>query len=184
MCRRASAGRSRLRPPHRIGGRPSGKSRQRPALEQTAAEADSTAAAQNASADALEQQAAAARAALPYPQRAEAQAALDALEASRTALRTGMEQAQHSLKQAEQAYAAAKAAVDALQTQQATAETAGPAQPLEFLQAEQARLAAAALPCGSRPSSWPHSCCPTALRQKNTAQPLPPAPSWNSAGSG
>ncbi|MEJ3689126.1 SMC family ATPase, partial [Faecalibacterium sp. HTF-75H] len=57
------------------------KSRQRPALEQTAAEADSTAAAQNASADALEQQAAAARAALPYPQRAEAQAALDALEA-------------------------------------------------------------------------------------------------------
>ena len=117
--------------------------RQRPALEQAAAEADSTAAAQNASADALEQQAAAARAALPYPQRAEAQAALDALEASRTALRTGMEQAQHSLKQAEQAYAAAKAAVDALQTQQATAETAGPAQPLEFLQAEQARLAAA-----------------------------------------
>ena len=77
------------------------KSRQRPALEQAAAEADSTAAAQNASADALEQQAAAARAALPYPQRAEAQAALDALEASRTALRTGMEQAQHSLKQAE-----------------------------------------------------------------------------------
>ena len=68
---------------------------------------------------------------------------MDALEASRTALRTGMEQAQHSLKQAEQAYAAAKAAVDALQTQQATAETAGPAQPLEFLQAEQARLAAA-----------------------------------------
>ena len=119
------------------------KSRQRPALEQAAAEADSTAAAQNASADALEQQAAAARAALPYPQRAETQAALEALEASRTVLRTGMEQAQHSLKQAEQAYAAAKAAVDALQTQQATAETAGPAQPLEFLQAEQARLAAA-----------------------------------------
>ena len=120
------------------------KSRQRPALEQAAAEADSTAAAQNASADALEQQTAAARAALPYPQRAEAQAALDALEASRTALRTGMERAQHSLKQAEQAYAAAKAAVDALQTQQATAETAGPAQPLEFLQAEQAYAAAKA----------------------------------------
>ena len=67
--------------------------------------------------NALEQQAAAARAALPYPQRAEAQAALDALEASRTALRTGMERAQHSLKQAEQAYAAAQAAVDALQAQ-------------------------------------------------------------------
>ena len=117
------------------------KSRQRPALEQTAAEADSTAAAQNASADALEQQAAAARAALPYPQRAEAQAALDALEASRTALRTGMEQAQHSLKQAEQAYAAAKAAVDALQAQQtAAAQAAVPAQPLEDLQARQTRL--------------------------------------------
>ena len=143
VCRRASAGRSRLRPPHRIGGRPSGKKPPAPGTGTAAAEADSTAAAQNASADALEQQAAAARAALPYPQRAEAQAALDALEASRTALRTGMERAQHSLKQAEQAYAAAKAAVDALQTQQATAETAGPAQPLEFLQAEQARLAAA-----------------------------------------
>ena len=39
-------------------------------------------------------------------------------------------------------------------------------------------------PCASRNSSWQHSCCPTALRQKNTAQPLPPAPSWNSAGSG
>lgn len=117
------------------------KSRQRPALEQAAAEADSTAAAQNASADALEQQAAAARAALPYPQRAEAQAALDALEASRTALRTGMEQAQHSLKQAEQAYAAAKAAVDALQAQQtAAAQAAVPAQPLEDLQARQTRL--------------------------------------------
>jgi len=38
--------------------------------------------------------------------------------------------------------------------------------------------------CASRHSSWQHSCCPTALRQKNTAQPLPPAPSWNSAGSG
>ena len=38
--------------------------------------------------------------------------------------------------------------------------------------------------CASRNSSWQHSCCPTALRQKNTAQPLPPAPSWNSAGSG
>ena len=185
VCRRVSAGRSRLRPPHRIGGRPSGKSRQRPALEQAAAEADSTAAAQNASADALEQQAAAARAALPYPQRAEAQAALDALEASRTALRTGMEQAQHSLKQAEQAYAAAKAAVDALQTQQATAETTGPAQPLEFLQAEQVRLPPPpALPCGSRPSSWPHSGCPTVQPLKNTA-PLPKrALSLNSAGSG
>lgn len=95
-----------------------------------------------------------------------------------------MEQAQHSLKQAEQAYAAAKAAVDALQTQQATAETAGPAQPLEFLQAEQARLAAAALPCGSRPSSWPHSGCPTVQPLKNTA-PLPKrALNLNSAGSG
>jgi exonuclease SbcC len=95
------------------------KSRQRPALEQAAAEADSTAAAQNASADALEQQAAAARAALPYPQRAEAQAALDALEASRTALRTGMEQAEAARRAAENAVAAAEAAVQALQDQQA-----------------------------------------------------------------
>ena len=73
----------------------------------------------------------------------QAQAALDLLEADRTALRAGMEQAEAALRTAQQNYAAAKAAVDALQTQQATAETTGPAQPLEFLQAEQARLAAA-----------------------------------------
>lgn len=43
------------------------KTRQRPALEQAAAEADRSAAAQNASADALEGQIAERRAALPYP---------------------------------------------------------------------------------------------------------------------
>ncbi len=119
------------------------KQRQRPALEQAAAEADRTAAAQNASADALEQQAEAARTALPYPQRAEAQAALDVLEARRSALRTGMEQAEAALKRAEQAHAAAKAAVEALQAQQSAAAKAVPDQPLEALQAHQARLAAA-----------------------------------------
>ena len=51
-------------------------------------------------------------------------AALDLLEADRTALRAGMEQAEAALHTAQQNYAAAKAAVDALQTQQATAETA------------------------------------------------------------
>ena len=121
------------------------KQLQRPALEQAAAEADRTAAAQNASADALEQQIASQRAALPYPQRAEAQAALDALEARRTALRTGKEQADAALKRAEQAHAAAKAAVDALQAQQTAAEAAAPEKPLDLtaLQAQQARLAAA-----------------------------------------
>ena len=73
--------------------------------------------AQAAQADALEQQIAGQRSALPYPQRAEAQAALDALETRRTVLRTGMEQAQAALKRAEQAHAAAQAAVDALQAQ-------------------------------------------------------------------
>uniref|UniRef100_UPI004038750A hypothetical protein n=1 Tax=Faecalibacterium prausnitzii TaxID=853 RepID=UPI004038750A len=51
------------------------KTRQRPALEQAAAEADRSAAAQNAGADALEGQIAERRAALPYPRRADAQAA-------------------------------------------------------------------------------------------------------------
>ena len=121
------------------------KQRQRPALEQAAAEADRTAAAQSASAAALEQQAAAARAALPYPQRAEAQAALDALEAKRRTLRTGMERADAALKQAEQAHAAAKAAVDALLAQQSAAAASAPEPPLDpdALQAEQTRLAAA-----------------------------------------
>ena len=41
-----------------------------------------------------------------------------------------------------------------------------------------------ALPCGSRPSSWPHSGCPTVQPLKNTA-PLPKrALNLNSAGSG
>ena len=115
------------------------RTRQRPALEQAASEADRSAAAQTAQADALEQQIAGQRSALPYPQRTEAQAALDALEARRTALRTGMEQAQAALKRAEQAHAAAQAAVDALQAQQTAAAQA----PLEDLQARQTRLTAA-----------------------------------------
>ena len=119
------------------------RTRQRPALEQAASEADRSAAAQAAQADALEQQIAGQRSALPYPQRAEAQAALDALEARRTVLRTGMEQAQAALKRAEQAQAAAQAAVDALQAQQTAAAQAVPAQPLEELQARQTRLTAA-----------------------------------------
>ena len=119
------------------------RTRQRPALEQAASEADRSAAAQAAQADALEQQIAGQRSALPYPQRAEAQAALDALEARRTALRTGMEQAQAALKRAEQAQAAAQAAVDALQAQQTAAAQAVPAQPLEELQTLQTRLIAA-----------------------------------------
>ena len=64
--------------------------RQRPALEQQVQEADRTAAAQSARVQALEQQVLAKQKALPYPQRAQAQAALDLLEADRTALRAGM----------------------------------------------------------------------------------------------
>ena len=118
------------------------KTRQRPALAQAASDADSTAAAQEARADALEAQLTAQRSGLPYPQRAEAQAALDALTARRGTLRTGMEQAERALKQAEQTHAAAKAAVDALQAQQAAAEKTAPAQPLETLRSEQTRLTA------------------------------------------
>ena len=116
------------------------KARQRPALEQAAAEADSAAAAHAAKAGALEQQAAAQKAALPYPQRTQAQAALNQLKTQRDTLRTGMEQAEQALQQAEQAHAAAKAAVDALRSQQAAAEKAVPAQPAEALQAELDRL--------------------------------------------
>ena len=119
------------------------KTRQRPALEQAAAEADRSAAAQNASADALEGQIAERRAALPYPQRADAQAALDKLEADRSALRTGMDTAQRKLKQAEQAVAAAEAAVEALRTQQTAAQKELPARSAEELTAQQAELTAA-----------------------------------------
>ena len=119
------------------------KTRQRPALEQAAAEADRSAAAQNASADALEGQIAERRAALPYPRRADAQAALDKLEADRSALRTGMDTAQRRLKQAEQAVAAAEAAVEALRTQQTAAQKELPARSAEELTAQQTALTAA-----------------------------------------
>ena len=119
------------------------KTRQRPALEQAAAEADRSAAAQNAGADALEGQIAERRAALPYPRRADAQAALDKLEADRSALRTGMDTAQRKLKQAEQAVAAAEAAVEALTAQQTAAQKELPARSAEELTAQQTELTAA-----------------------------------------
>ena len=119
------------------------KTRQRPALEQAAAEADRSAAAQNASADALEGQIAERRAALPYPRRADAQAALDKLEADRSALRTGMDTAQRKLKQAEQTVAAAEAAVEALTAQQTAAQKELPARSAEELTAQQTELTAA-----------------------------------------
>ena len=119
------------------------KIRQRPALEQAAAEADRSATAQNAGADALEGQIAQRRAALPYPRRADAQAALDKLEADRSALRTGMDTAQRKLKQAEQAVAAAEAAVEALRTQQTAAQKELPARSAEELTAQQTALTAA-----------------------------------------
>ena len=119
------------------------KTRQRPTLEQAAAEADRSAAAQNASADALEGQIAERRAALPYPRRADAQAALDKLEADRRALRTGMDTAQRKLKQAEQAVAAAEAAVEALTAQQTAAQKELPARSAEELTAQQTALTAA-----------------------------------------
>ena len=119
------------------------KTRQRPALEQAAAEADRSAAAQNASADALEGQIAERRAALPYPRRADAQAALDKLEADRRTLRTGMDTAQRRLKQTEQTVAAAEAAVDALTAQQTAAQKELPARSAEELTAQQTELTAA-----------------------------------------
>ena len=119
------------------------KTRQRPALEQAAAEADRSAAAQNASADALEGQIAERRAALPYSRRADAQAALDKLEADRSTLRTGMDTAQRKLKQAEQTVAAAEAAVEALTTQQTAAQKELPARSAEELTAQQTELTAA-----------------------------------------
>ena len=119
------------------------KTRQRPALEQSAAEADRSAAAQNASADALEGQIAERRSALPYPRRADAQAALDKLEADRSILRTGMDTAQRRLKQAEQTVAAAEAAVEALTAQQTAAQKELPARSAEELTAQQTELTAA-----------------------------------------
>ena len=119
------------------------KTRQRPALEQAAAEADRSAAAQNASADALEGQIAERRAALPYSRRADAQAALDKLEADRRTLRTGMDTAQRKLKQAEQTIAAAEAAVEALTAQQTAAQKELPARSAEELTAQQTELTAA-----------------------------------------
>ena len=143
------------------------KTRQRPALEQAAAEADRSAAAQNASADALEGQIAERRAALPYPRRADAQAALDKLEADRSALRTGMDTAQRKLKQAEQAVAAAEAAVEALRTQQTAAQKELPARSAEELTAQQTELTAAREALRSREKQLSAQLLPN---RKTTAQ--------------
>ena len=143
------------------------KTRQRPALEQAAAEADRSAAAQNASADALEGQIAERRAALPYPRRADAQAALDKLEADRSALRTGMDTAQRKLKQAEQAVAAAEAAVEALTAQQTAAQKELPARSAEELTAQQTELTAARETLRSREKQLSAQLLPN---RKTTAQ--------------
>lgn len=118
------------------------KNRQRPALEAAVTESDGTAAAQAARAQTLSHQIEAQQQLLPHPQRTAAQQELTALEAQRTALRTGMEQADLQLKQTEQATAAAQAAVDALLEQQRTAQAEHPAQSAEALQQRHAGLTA------------------------------------------
>ena len=143
------------------------KTRQRPALEQSAAEADRSAAAQNASADALEGQIAERRAALPYPRRADAQAALDKLEADRRTLRTGMDTAQRKLKQAEQTVAAAEAAVEALTAQQTAAQKELPARSAEELTAQQTELTTAREALRSREKQLSAQLLPN---RKTTAQ--------------
>ena len=94
------------------------KTAQRTALEAAAASAEQTAAAREATAAALEQQITEARQSAPASH-AEAQQTVADLTAQRTALRTGMEQAEAARRAAENAVAAAEAAVQALQDQQA-----------------------------------------------------------------
>ena len=112
------------------------KTAQRTALEASASAAVQTAAARAATADALERQITDARKTAPA-QRTEAEQAVRTLEAQRTALRTGMEQAASALNAAEQACAAAEAAIQALQAQQLPTDS--PAQ-LDALRDEQTRL--------------------------------------------
>ncbi len=80
----------------------------------------------------------------PYPGAGAQAAPADKLEADRRTLRTGMEQAQRKLKQAEQTvYAAAEAAVEALTAQQTAAQKGtGPAHRWNFT-GRTGRLAAA-----------------------------------------
>ena len=94
------------------------KTAQRTALEAAATSAEQIAAAREATAAALEQQITEARQSAPAS-RAEAQQTVADLTAQRTALRTGMEQAEAARRAAENAVAAAEAAVQALQDQQA-----------------------------------------------------------------
>ncbi|MGN0708051.1 MAG: AAA family ATPase [Faecalibacterium sp.] len=86
---------------------------------QQAGETAQSAAAYSARAQALEAQAAQQAAALPYSSQAEAQQALDAIQAQRGALRAGYDQASAALKDAEQKVSAAQAALQALQQQAA-----------------------------------------------------------------
>ena len=97
---------------------------QRTALEAAAATAEQTAAARRATADALDQQIMEARSAVPTDRTA-VQAAVAKLIAQRTALRTGMEQAENARNDAERAVAAAEAAIRALQQEQTPASETG-----------------------------------------------------------
>lgn len=99
------------------------KTRQRPALEDTAAGQDRTAAAESAKAAAFLQQIDALRSSLLYPERKNAEQQLRQLTAERDSLRSEHEQAKQTLQDAEQRCAAAQSAVDALLLQkQASAE--------------------------------------------------------------
>ena len=89
------------------------------ARSQQAGEAARAAAAHAARAQALEAQITQRSAALPYPTRAEAQQALDTLQARRSALRAGYDRAAAALQDAEQKLSAAEAALQALQQQAA-----------------------------------------------------------------
>ncbi len=117
------------------------KTDRRAGLEAAASEAERQAAAQSAMAQSLTQQLADTRAALPYPDRAEAEQALDTLKKQRTQLQTAKERAEAALRQSEKAVSDAEAALAALNAQQLPQDTEVPAD-LAALQTEKTELEA------------------------------------------
>lgn len=113
----------------------------RAGLEAAASEAERQAAAQSATVQSLEKQLADARAALPYPARAEAEQALDTLKKQRSQLQAAKEQAETALRQCEKAVSDAEAAIQALNAQQPPQEV-GTSIDLVALQDEKTALEA------------------------------------------
>ena len=142
------------------------RTRQRPALEQAASEADRSAAAQAAQADALEQQIAGQRSALPYP--SEPKHRLRWMHWKPAAPFCAPAWSRHRLPSSGQSRRRPPRRPPWMPCRRSRPPQHRPCPHSRWKICRPGRPGSP-LPgalCASRNSSWQHSCCPTALRQK------------------